>query len=370
LRTRIEAFIASGGREGSFDELALELFAYQYDAVPMYRRLCHARGVAPGQPRSWHEIPAIPVDAFRHGLVDSGTRPHVFLSSGTTSGFDGRSVHALSTLDTYKLSALSHFQTMALADGPGPMAVLVLGPTAATHPQSSLGAMFSWIVEACSNGNVLAAFDASGNVALGDTIDWLRAVAGGSAPVLILGVSSAITAILDETRRRRLELRLPADSRLVDTGGRKAYGTEASTARTFSPRALLKAAWRFLHVPAYMCVNEYGMTEMLSQFYDDALLSRVAGRLGPRAKVGPPWVRTTIVDPVTLAPVGRGEQGILRHCDLANVESVASLQTLDIGREAGAGFALLGRAKGAQQRGCSALLREVTGEAVPSAGER
>jgi hypothetical protein len=220
--------------------------------------------------------------------------------------------------------------------------------------------MFSWIVERHSKpGGSFVAFDAGGTVTIGDALAWLRDAAARAAPVLILSVTSAITALLDDLRRSGEELRLPADSRIVDTGGSKTYGAAGTTARAYSARALLKAAWSRLHVPAYMCVNEYGMTELLSQFYDDALASRVAGRLAPRAKVGPPWTRTRVVDPVKLAPVERGEKGLLLHLDLANVESVAAVQTLDVGRAIGGGFEILGRAAGAERRGCSALLRDV-----------
>jgi hypothetical protein len=228
--------------------------------------------------------------------------------------------------------------------------------------------MFSWVAERWSASEPACAFDAHGRVDVGAAVAWLEAAAGESSPVLLLGVSSALTAVLDEARRRGNALRLPADSRIVDTGGNKAYADPGTRARTYSPRALLKAAWRQLHVPAYLCVNEYGMTEMLSQFYDDALAARVAGRLTPRAKVGPRWVRTLVVDPIRLEPVRKGERGLLRHFDLANWETVSALQTYDLGRETGAGFEVLGRAVGAGARGCSELVREIemgAGDATP-----
>ena len=78
--------------------------------------------------------------------------------------------------------------------------------------------------------------------------------------------------------------------------------------------------------------------------------------LTKRAKVGPPWTRTLVVDPATLEPAARGERGILRHVDLANFESIAAVQTLDIGIEQGRGFEVLGRASGAEARGCSQLM--------------
>ena len=108
--------------------------------------------------------------------------------------------------------------------------------------------------------------------------------------------------------------------------------------------------------PAW-CVNEYGMTEMGSQFYD-----AVAGRGAPvagREHAGPPWGRTRAVDPETLAPLPHGETGVLRHWDLANLDSVAVIQTADLGVTSPAGFRLLGRAQGAEARGCSLAMDEL-----------
>src|SRR5207247_288490 len=77
-------------------------------------------------------------------------------------------------------------------------------------------------------------------------------------------------------------------------------------------------------IPGYCCVNEYGMTELCSQRYDSALDDRFHGRsLAPRRLAGPPWLRTRVLDPDTLAPVAPGASGLLCHHDLANAGSVS-----------------------------------------------
>jgi hypothetical protein len=359
IESRVLDFIREPGTEPAFNELALAVFEHQYEHVPVYRRFCERREVEPCRVARWEDVPALPADAFKHGL-DAGERPHVFLSSGTTAGPQQRSRHAVESLAAYAASALTHFHAMVLADEPGPMATLVLGPTAASHPNSSLGRMFSWCVDASANGDQLIAFDAEGRTNVAAAVEWLSEKSRGTSPVLILAVTSALTAVFEALRDRHGPCRLPADSRIVDTGGRK------GTAHALSANGVLKAAWRWLHVPSYLCVNEYGMTEMFSQFYDDALESRASGRLSPRAKVRPPWVRTLIVDPTTLKPVSPGEVGLLRHFDLANWESVSALQTLDLGCEVGVGFELRGRAAGAEARGCSALVTEIISERTDS----
>jgi hypothetical protein len=70
-------------------------------------------------------------------------------------------------------------------------------------------------------------------------------------------------------------------------------------------------------------------------------------------------VRTRAYDPETLRPVPDGEVGVLRHWDLANVNSVMALQTADLGRVLPGGFELLGRARGAAARGCSIAMDEL-----------
>ncbi len=381
----------AGSSEARFNDLALKVFAYQYETVPAYRRFCTKRGISPASSsRSgishWGEIPAIPVDAFKQNIFDEpgvtartarqadrgsatfareaepagpnkneqGRRAHVFLSSGSSHGMENRSRHCLSGLTTYKLSAMAHFRDMVLADGPGPMAVLLLGPSANTHPHSSLGRMFSWCGEEFGHREVEAVFGAGGAVDLDRAIAWLQQRCAESRPVLILALSSALSALISRLRENDQRLRLPADSRIVDTGGNKG-------GPVLSAKGLLKAAWRFLHVPAYLCVNEYGMTEMLSQFYDDALRCRIRGGLLARSKIGPAWVRSVLVNPRSLQPVQGGCRGLLRHLDLANWESISALQTLDVGIVAGDGFIVQGRATGAETRGCSQLLSTLTG---------
>ncbi|MFT4571326.1 MAG: hypothetical protein ACI8TX_001607 [Hyphomicrobiaceae bacterium] len=336
--------------EQDFCSLALEIFAWQFERVAPYRRFCEARGVRPGDVHQVADIPALPSDAFKRPLVarPSGNRALFFESSGTTQGPDTRSQHWLGDDETYRTSAMTWFSRMVLPDTPGPLRTLVLGPTAATHPHSSLGCMFSWCLDEFGEES-LSVFDTDGNIDLDRAVSFLSDAARGSTPVLILAISSGLTRLFDALRSRGLALRLPADSRIVDTGGPKG-------GPSLSSKGILKAAWKRLHVPAWSCVNEYGMTEMLSQFYDDALLSRVDGSLIQRSKVGPPWCQTRVLDPVDLSEKPDGEIGLLAHFDLSNWESVSALLTLDCGRRAGRGFEITGRAPLAEARGCSQLI--------------
>jgi hypothetical protein len=106
-------------------------------------------------------------------------------------------------------------------------------------------------------------------------------------------------------------------------------------------------------LPETSIINQYGMTELGSQFYDSTLVDPE----GPRRKLGPPWTAVRFVDPDSGLDVADGEIGMVVIHDLANTGSLAAIQTADLGRripaERGAGFDILGRASGAEQRGCS-----------------
>jgi hypothetical protein len=106
-------------------------------------------------------------------------------------------------------------------------------------------------------------------------------------------------------------------------------------------------------------VNEYGMTELCSQFYDDVLWTRFAGMNRERRKVGPPWLRTLVVDPATLEELPHGTPGLLCHFDLANAGSVLAVQTEDMGVLSDGRLSLIGRAPGAEPRGCALALAEL-----------
>jgi hypothetical protein len=111
-------------------------------------------------------------------------------------------------------------------------------------------------------------------------------------------------------------------------------------------------------VPAARIVNQYGMTELGSQFYDSVL--RLPGE--PRRKLAPPWTRVKLLDPASGDPAPGSAVGQIVVIDLANTGSVLALQTADLGRRVADGFEVLGREPGAEARGCSIAIDELLSE--------
>jgi hypothetical protein len=227
-------------------------------------------------------------------------------------------------------------------------------PRARELPESSLAHMIDLVcVRLGAAGSSYFASVGDG-LRIEQLIERLDDCVRAGQPVCLLGTSLAYLALLDELERRAVRLRLPAGSRLMDTGGYKGSGREIA-------QGALRARYvEQLGLDASHCINEYGMTELCSQFYDASLRDAVRhGAPGAARKIGPPWVRTRVVDPVSLEPVDDGRTGILRHVDLANLDAVIAVQTEDVGRAVDDGFELLGRQPGAAPRGCSIALDEL-----------
>jgi hypothetical protein len=96
------------------------------------------------------------------------------------------------------------------------------------------------------------------------------------------------------------------------------------------------------------------MTELTSQAYTRALDD---GALD--VFVCPHWMRARVLEPSSLQEAPPDGVGLLAVLDLGNVGSVLHLLTEDLAQSADGGFRLLGRASGAELRGCSLTAEEL-----------
>ncbi|HET7322306.1 MAG TPA: hypothetical protein VFI96_07430 [Longimicrobiaceae bacterium] len=356
LRERLLAVIAQGAEatlsDDEFDSLARAVFAHQFECNAPYRAYCESRGAHPERVERWTEIPAVPTDAFKAAPLvcgDANAAEAVFRTSGTTAGAQRRGVHYLPDLSLYDAALKAGFQRH-LVPGNERMRVISLVPAAAEQPDSSLSHMVDEVI-ATFGAEESGCFVGADGLSLEPLLRALREAMKAGGPVLIAGTSFAFVHLLDALEERGEAIHLPAGSRVMDTGGFKGRSREV-------PRDALYAAIEArLGVPTAWTVNEYGMTEMSSQFYDG--IAGEAAPVGQRLYRGPAWVRTAAYDPETLRPLAGGETGVLRHWDLANLGSVMALQTADLGRVMGEGFELFGRARGAEARGCSIAMDEL-----------
>lgn len=349
VHDRVLAFIDDGAGN-SFDQLALEVFAHQFERIDPYRRFCRQRGATPDSVARWQDIPAIPIEAFKHVDLCCDTAQRTFRSSGTTQGPARRSRHALPDLRLYHHAARAGLRRFVFPDVER-MPILSLIHPPELLPDSSLAQMVAWAIESFGAPGSGYAVTADG-LQLAAIVDTLRGAERSGQPWCLLATTAALIRLIDYARAHALSFRLPHGSRVMDTGGDK------GAPRPLSRNGLLHACWSAFAIPGYFCVNEYGMSELSSQYYDSVIADRVRGIHRHRIKDGPHWLRTVVLDPATLAPRPIGDVGLLCHFDLANAGSALAVLSEDIGRIVEGGLELRGRAAGADLRGCSLTLAQ------------
>lgn len=321
--------LADGSRDDAARDALLDrVIAWQRGRVAPFGRLREGR--------------ALPTDVFRHARIAAHPPEddvRVFRTSGTTHGTRGE--HALKDLSLYDRAAYAAAHHALFRAGT-PRRLVMLAPPPDEAPDSSLSYMLGRFAEWFATETVWAFAD--GRLGL----DALARALDTDAPVGVLGTSFALVHAEDGLGDRRFAL---ADQSLVmQTGGYKGRSREVA------PDALRAALAARYGVPERRVVSEYGMTELSSQMYEDTILARALD--APRRYWVPGWVRARAVDPDTLAPLPDGALGVLRIDDLANLDSVAAIQTADLGVVDGDRLTLIGRAPGATPRGCSLAIEE------------
>jgi hypothetical protein len=336
-----------------FERLALALFAFQFESNPAYGRFCAARGRTPAAIASWREIPAVPTGAFKELALrcfPAERSVKVFRTSGTATAKRGELY--LDTLALYEASLVPSFEAGVLPDlaAEERLPFLVLAPDPSAAPDSSLSHMFG-VMLARRGAPGSAYFVRDGGLEVDALLTALERAE--TAPKLLLcGTAFALVHLLEALERRGRRLALPAGARVMETGGFK------GRARSLAREDLYAWIEERLGVPPARCVNQYGMTELGSQFYDSVLREPSARR----RKLAPPWTRVTVVDPESGRARGPGEVGAIHVVDLANTGSVLAIATADLGvLGADGGFEVLGREAGAEARGCSIAADEMLG---------
>jgi hypothetical protein len=336
--------------DARFEHLARALFAHQFRHCAPYRRFCEGRGVAPDTLERWEDVPAVPAGAFKELALTCfplASATHAFRTSGTTAG--DRGVLHLDTLALYEASLLPCFRRFLLPDlTPGARAhIVALAPSAVEAPDSSLSHMFAVAIRELGDSES-GFWMRDGALDALDVARHLERRAGAAGPLLLCGTAFGFVHLLDALEAKGVSLALPASARLMETGGFKGRSRER-------PRsALYEQIEATLGIPPQRVVNQYGMTELGSQFYDSVLAEPDA----PRRKLGPPWARVRILDPETGAP---DALGLVHVFDLANTGSVFAIQTADLGRVVADGFDVVGREPGAEARGCSIAIDALLG---------
>lgn len=315
-------------RTSSFEEVALEVYAWQKVHNPTFRKYLELIGKTDFRISDWTQIPCAPISLFRTHEMKAGDweAEVVFESSGTTGSQTSR--HPIKSLAAYQIHCMESFEAQlgSLAD----FKLLALLPNYLERNHSGLIAMVDAFIgrAAAGSGYYLNDFSALRQNILAD-----------DRPVLLWGVTFALLELVANE-----PVVLPKSSIVLETGGMKGRGPELTREQLHEH---IRARYRTQDGSPITIQSEYGMTELQSQAYlgDDGHFVP-ASTLRVRAR--------DVTDPFAILAMGRA--GALNLYDLANVDTCAFIQSDDLGRcYAEERFSVLGRLDQSIVRGCNLL---------------
>ncbi|MBW7847341.1 MAG: acyl transferase [Bacteroidales bacterium] len=310
-----------------FEKTALAFFRFQMASNAIYRDYCRLLRCNPEKVECIEEIPFMPVEFFKNGVVvaSNETPEAVFSSSGTTGHQTSR--HYVTDLQLYIRSFTEGFQYFY--GKPENYCILALLPSYFERNGSSLVFMADRLIKI--SGHLDSGFYLDNMKALSEK---LLALKERRQPVILLGVTYALLDLAETFPIHFPELII------METGGMK--GRRREMVRHEVHQQLMQAfGTAAIH-------SEYGMTELLSQAY-----SKANGIF-----FCPPWMKILIRDtndPLSL--VGHGKTGGINIIDLANLNSCSFIAVQDLGKTSADGsFEVLGRFDHSQVRGCNLLV--------------
>ena len=307
-----------------FNDVALKVFKYQYDNIPIYQDYVKLKNVSKNDVTHFSEIPFLPIQFFKtHPVVNDVNKiEKIFLSSGTTKS--SRSKHYIKNLEIYKQSFLKGFKNNY--GNPNEWIILALLPSYLEQGDSSLIYMVDQLIKMSQNEN--SRYIDLKNDNIESSLNKLK-----SEKVLLIGVSYALldlAEIIPSSLNRWT---------IMETGGMKGRRKEIIRDEL---HLILKKAFDV------DCIHsEYGMSELLSQAYSlkDGLFST------------PKWMKVIIRDlEDPFNKIEDSSSGGINIIDLANIFSCSFIETQDIGKKnANEKFEVLGRSDHSEIRGCNLL---------------
>lgn len=308
--------------DSNFEEIALEVFQFQYQNNPVYKKFADYLGKQ--NPTSSAEIPFLPISFFKTHEIRCFQKDIdiKFKSSGTGGN---RSTHFIESLSLYEQSFEPTYRDQL--GNPEEQIILALLPNYVEQGESSLVYMVNRLIQLTKHP--LSGFYLNDLTQITQT--YREAIKLGKK-VIIFGVSYALLDLAE----KQIDL---SQATIIETGGMKGRRKE------LTKEELHAELQKGLNV-GYIA-SEYGMSELLSQAYSnkDGVFTT------------PPWMKILIRDVNdALSLETEGKTGGINIIDLANLYSCSFIATQDLGKSFGSTFKLMGRFDHSDIRGCNLLV--------------
>ncbi len=318
----LEDKIFSVTTQEDFERVALEVYYYQIENCKVYRDFVNQLNWP--APTCIQEIPFLPIEFFKtHTLLSESKKTEIIFKSSGTGGT--RSTHYVADKSLYTQSFNKHYQEFI---GPAKdQVILALLPSYIEQGDSSLVYMVDDLIK--QTNNPLSGFILND---MGSIVERYLSALRLKKKVVIFGVSYALLDLAEKGFDFSKAL-------IIETGGMK--GKRKELTKTELHRRLRKG------LNCDYISSEYGMTELLSQFYSDK------DEVFSTTNLIKVFIRETN-DPFSYT-IG-GKTGGINIVDLANIYSCSFIATQDLGKAVENGFQIMGRFDNSDVRGCNLLL--------------
>lgn len=320
----LEEQVFSVKNAGEFDQIALQVFNFQYLNNPVYQSFCDLVHRPPTVISKVGDIPFIPISFFKTSEVKTTTfSPELVFESSRTTG-NTASRHLVKTAALYERSFTYSFTNVF--GSVENYCILGLLPSYLEQGNSSLVYMVDRLIKLSNHPS--SGFYIKDLAQLNHTLSEQDKK---KQPTILFGVTYALLNYAGSYPQ-------PLKSTIIiETGGMKGRKEEITRAELYQR---LKKAFQLKVIH-----SEYGMTELLSQAYAADGLYRC-----------PPWMKVLIRDETDPFSYSTSSGGI-NVIDLANIYSCSFIATEDLGKLHNDGsFEVLGRLDNTDIRGCSLLV--------------
>ncbi len=320
----------SSSLNSEFNELAIEVFRYQYQYNIVYKQYASNLKISVNSVKHYTQIPFLPIEFFKtQQVVCNNIEKNAvcFTSSGTTG--QTTSSHYVNDIDIYETSFKKGFELFygKVSD----YCILALLPNYLERKGSSLVYMFDRLIK--DSGHSQSGFYLHNLTDLINTINVLKTT---KQKTILLGVTYALLDLAE------MNIELSDNFIVMETGGMKGKRKE------MLKEELHRVLKQKLNVSAIH--SEYGMTELLSQAYS----------IQNGLFTCPPWMKVLIRDMNDpFSYVAHQKSGGVNVIDLANINSCAFIETKDLGKRVqDSYFEILGRFDNSDLRGCNLMIEQ------------
>jgi len=320
-------------RPEQFEQLALDVFEFQYNQNDIYKAYCNAIGKTPIHVDSFLKIPFLPIQFFKTKVITSGKfeAATIFESSRTTGSISSK--HYIKDLNLYEESFIKCFD-MFYGDIKK-YCILGLLPSYLERSNASLVYMVDHLIkksEHPNSGFYLNEYDKLAEVIKINEVN--------NQQTLLIGVSYALLAFAE---KHPMKL---SNTIVMETGGMKGRREEITKE---AMHTILKQQFEISEIH-----SEYGMTELLSQAYSKNrgiftcptwMKILIRPEDNPLEIINPDFADNTFIT------------GVVNIIDLANLHSCSFIATDDVGKVYKNGdFEILGRLENSDIRGCGLMI--------------